>query len=87
MPQHSLPLSVFLHLCPGVVILGLYLLLQPLFTALGYPPLVALLAAAVVVVGLELGHLVREGYRRNGRCSLSGIVLYCNKSKPLPFAG
>ena len=40
--QHSLLLSVVLHLIPGVLILVAYLLIgAPLVQALGYPPYLA----------------------------------------------
>ena len=85
-PQHSLATSILLHLYPGGVILGLYLLFVPVANRLGYPPLLALmLAALIVLVGLELGHLLFEGYKRNSRWSLGGIILYKEKTKPLLF--
>ena len=85
-PQHRLVTSIFLHLYPGFFILALYLLLVPLTSSIGYPPLLALMASALIVlVGLELGHLVREGYKLNGALSLKGVVLYKKKTKPLPF--
>ena len=77
-----------MHLYPGVAILALYLLSVPLATGAGYPPLVALMGAALVVLlGLELGHLLLEGYKRNGRVSLRGVVLYRQKTPWLPFLG
>lgn len=87
-PQHGLLSSSFLHLYPGVVILLLYLLLVPLTKHFAYPPLLALMMAAfLVLVGLELGHLLREGIKRNGRVSLEGIVLYRKKTSWFVFMG
>lgn len=75
--QHPLWLSVLLHLFPGAVIVAVYVLLAQPVIDRGYPGLVALLLAALlVVVPVELGILVYLGYRRNGVLSLSGVVEY-----------
>ncbi|MCA9838992.1 MAG: CPBP family intramembrane metalloprotease [Trueperaceae bacterium] len=84
--QHRLSTSVLLHLYPGVVILGLYLLLVPLTNRIGYPPLLALMIAALLTLFvLELGHLLRKGYKQNSRWSLEGVILYQQKTRPLMF--
>jgi hypothetical protein len=44
--------------------------------------LAILLAIPVVLVPFELGYLLHEGRRRNGRLSLEGVVLY---REPIPF--
>jgi len=75
--RDSLPRLIALHLLPGVVITAIYLAGAPVAERLGYPPLMALLVAAVVGVGfLQTGHLLASGYRRNGRLSLAGVVTY-----------
>ena len=75
-PQHSLLRSAALHLAPGVVILGAYLLLAPWALGHGRPALWALLWAALAGVALQAVHLAWAGRQRNGRWSLEGIVTY-----------
>jgi membrane protease YdiL (CAAX protease family) len=74
--QHSLPYSVALHLYPGLVILALYLIAAPRVSALGYPPLLALLIAAVVGVGLlQSGHLLILWMARERRGSAHTMAI------------
>ncbi|MBA3825732.1 MAG: CPBP family intramembrane metalloprotease [Ktedonobacterales bacterium] len=81
--QHSLGQSVILHLIPGVLILGVYLACYPLVAHFGLPALDALLIAIVVAaLPSQLGHLIYQGYRRNGRLSLAGVVVFRRR---LPF--
>ncbi|WP_438484736.1 lysostaphin resistance A-like protein [Streptomyces sp. S186] len=82
--RHSLPLSIALHLVPGVLIVAVYLLLtQPLVKSIGYPPLLGwAIAMLLALVPFELGLLLWLGRRRNGRFSLRGVVHYLDK--PLP---
>jgi membrane protease YdiL (CAAX protease family) len=79
--QHTLGRSVLLHLLPGALILVAYLALYPLTATLGLPSLTALLLA-VVIAGIpsQLGHLLYRGYRRNGRLSLDGVVVFRRRS-------
>jgi membrane protease YdiL (CAAX protease family) len=79
--QHTLGRSIQLHLLPGALILLAYLAFYPLTAALGLPSLVALLLA-VIVAGIpsQLGHLLYKGYRRNGRLSLEGVVVFRRRS-------
>jgi membrane protease YdiL (CAAX protease family) len=79
--QHTLGRSILLHLLPGALILTAYLALSPLTAASGLPSLTALLLA-VVVAGIpsQLGHLLYQGYRRNGRLSLDGVVVFRRRS-------
>lgn len=79
--QHSLWRSVALHLLPGGAILLAYVLLVPVMAARGYPPLLALLIAAMFGVSLQAAHLVVAGRRRNGTTSLRGIVLYTDRAR------
>jgi len=66
-----------LHLIPGAVAFPVYGLLARPVQALGYPSAAAwIVAAALVLVPLELGWLYYLGHRRNGRVSLEGVVLY-----------
>jgi uncharacterized protein len=74
---HVLLESIVYHLFPGVLIAGFYLAVRPVVMARGFPSMAAMLLAIVcVALPVELGELVRRGYRRNGRLSLQGIVTY-----------
>ncbi len=80
--QHSIARSVFLHLAPGALTAVVYALVVPGVLAAGYPPLLALLiAVVVVVVPLELGELLRQGRAASCRISLRGAVPY---RRPMP---
>jgi CAAX protease family protein len=75
--QHSLRATIAYHLLPGVLILAVALATMPLVTAAGFPPLAAMAVAILVAqLPVQLGHLLRLGWRRNGRLSLAGVVLY-----------
>jgi membrane protease YdiL (CAAX protease family) len=75
--QHSLGKSVLLHLLPGLLIGLCYFALLPLFHQWGYPSMMALITALLLIlVPFELGYLLYQGKQKNGRFSLEGIVLY-----------
>jgi membrane protease YdiL (CAAX protease family) len=75
--QHSPVQSVLLHLLPGFLIGAGYFALLPLFRQWGYPSMMALMCAIVVLlVPVELGYLLYQGKKKNGRLSLHGVVLY-----------
>jgi membrane protease YdiL (CAAX protease family) len=77
LPQQRLALSIALHLIPGAVTTAIYIACVPAVTRAGYPPLAALLIGTVAgLIPIELGVLLFEGKRKNGRWSLDGIVLY-----------
>ena len=80
--QHSLGQSALLHLAPGAAIAAIFFGIAPVFDELNLPPLMALVLADAVVLPLVLGYLLLLGYRRNGRASLEGIVLY---REPMPL--
>ncbi|MFD9894812.1 CPBP family intramembrane glutamic endopeptidase [Amycolatopsis sp. NPDC059027] len=82
--RHSLPLSITLHLLPGVLIVAVYLLIaRPLAKSIGYPPFLGwAIAMLLALAPFELGLLLWLGRRRNGRLSLRGVVRY--RDKPLP---
>jgi len=81
--QHSPAKSVLLHLLPGLLIGLCYFALLPLFHQWGYPSMMALLIALLLIlVPFELGFLFYQGYQKNGRLSLQGIVGYRN---PIPM--
>jgi membrane protease YdiL (CAAX protease family) len=75
--QHSLPATIAYHLLPGLLILAVTVAAVPVVRAAGLPPIAALvLAFLVALLPVQLGHLLIQGWRRNGRLSLAGIVLY-----------
>lgn len=81
--QHPLPLSALLHLLPGVLIGIVFFLLAPIAQRRSLPPIWAHgIADLVVLVPFVFGLLYYEGYKRNGRLSLAGVVLY---REPIPW--
>ena len=82
--RHSLPLSIALHLVPGVLIVAAYLLVaEPLVLGIGYPPFLGwAIAMFVALAPVQLGLLLWLGRQRNGRYSLRGVLRYVDK--PLP---
>jgi len=80
--QHSIPHSVFLHLTPGVVGTITYVLVTPILINNGYPSMLGILIAAVIVIlPIELGYLFYQSRKISGNFSLRKVVLY---RKPLP---
>jgi membrane protease YdiL (CAAX protease family) len=81
--QHSLARSLALHLLPGALILLFYIVTAPFAATLGFPSGIALFVSiGVVLLPFELGMLLSEGRRKNGRFSLEGIVLF---REPMPW--
>lgn len=79
--QHSLGHSAVLHLLPGIFILAVYFAVYPITAHFGFPALFALLLAIVLAaIPSQLGHLLYQGRRRNGRWSLQGIVVFRHPS-------
>jgi uncharacterized protein len=75
--QHSLPATVAYHLLPGLLILAVTVAAVPVVKNAGLPPIAALVLAFLVAqLPVQLGHLLIQGWRRNGRLSLAGVVLY-----------
>jgi membrane protease YdiL (CAAX protease family) len=75
--QHSPGRSILLHLVPGLLIGSCYFALLPLLHRWGYPSFMALMCALVLILmPVELGYLLVEGKKKNGRFSLQGVVLY-----------
>jgi uncharacterized protein len=79
---HTIGQSFFYHLLPGI--LGgilYYAIAQPVRHA-GYPSFFALVLAGIfVLIPLELGILLYQGYKKNGKISLDGIVMYRQRIK------
>lgn len=81
--RHSLPLSVTLHLVPGILIVVAYLLIgDPLVKAIGYPTLLGWAIALCLVLVPILAGLGWLGRQRNGHFSLHGVLHYTGR--PLP---
>jgi uncharacterized protein len=81
--QHTIPQTLLLHLLPGALITVVFVLLGPWLQQNHMPPMLAiLLPILLILIPFELGLLYYQGYRRNGRLSLEGIVLYRD---PLPL--
>lgn len=81
--QHSLGKSLVLHLLPGALITIFLILLAPVLLQAGYPSMFTLdLGILLVLVPFELGYLLHEGRRLNGKWSLRGVILY---REPVPL--
>jgi hypothetical protein len=82
--RHSLPLTVALHLVPGVLIVAVYLIVaEPFVNAVGAPTFLGWAIAMVLALApVQLGLLLWLGYRRNGRVSLRGVLKYVDKPVP-----
>src|SRR5688572_20665613 len=75
--QHSLPRSIALHLLPGILTGAAFFLIAPITQRNGLPSLWAVgIADLLVILPFIYGLLFYEGYKRNGRLSLDGVVLY-----------
>ena len=86
-PQHSLLKSILLHIVPGAGTTLVFVLLKPLLDPIGFPPLLAFLLAVLLVdLPLQLGIMLFEGRKLNGRLSLKGVVLYRDKVSWKTFA-
>lgn len=81
--QHPLSLSIVLHLLPGILIGAIFFLLAPIVQRNGLPSIWAHgIADLVTLVPFVFGLLYYEGYKKNGRLSLDGVVLY---REPIPW--
>src|SRR5688500_10807728 len=74
--QHSVLRSAALHILPGALVALVFVVFMPLVRDAGLPPFMALVAADLVGMPVLLGALLFLGYRRHGRPTLDGIVLY-----------
>ena len=74
---HSTTKSIILHLAPGILTGAFYFLVREPLHTIGYPSMMALMCAIIVVlIPVELGYLLYEGKKKNGRFSLQGVILY-----------
>ena len=69
-----------MHILPGILVTGAFLLFKPLLDSSGYPPLLAFLLA-VLLVGLPfpIGVMLFKGKKLNGHYSLKGVLGYREK--------
>lgn len=79
--ERPAPLGVWqllgLHLLPGALITAFFFLTGPTIIDAGFPPILSLLLAILLVlIPFELGFLAYYGKRLNGRFSLDGVVLF-----------
>jgi len=75
--KHSTTQSVILHLLPGILVGCFYFLALKPVAKMGYPSFFAqFLAFAFILVPLELGFLLVQGKKKNGRFTLRGIISY-----------
>ncbi len=73
----SLPQAALLHLAPGILITLAYFGIGSIFAPWGLPSPLALLAAMLLVtLPLESGFLLYQGWQRNGRLSLEGVIQF-----------
>lgn len=80
--RHSNTQLIALHLFPGIAGTVAYLFLAPVLMRNGYPAILGLLiAAAVVILPIELGILFYLARKTGGSFSLKGILPYRD---PLP---
>lgn len=78
--QHSMTKSIFLHITPGLLVTGAFILFKLLLNSTGYPPLLAfLLAVFFIDIPFMFGVMLYEGRKLNGRFSLKGVILYNKK--------
>ncbi len=78
--QHSLPVSITLHLLPGLLVLGFYVMIAPFFTGWGFPASFAVLLGFVFVgIPFQLGFLYYQGFKINDKLSLKGVLHYREK--------
>jgi len=80
--QHTIFQTVFLHLLPGALITIVFVFLGPWLKQNHLPPILTLLIPILLVlIPFELGWICFQGFIRNKKLSLEGIVV---NRKPLP---
>jgi hypothetical protein len=69
-----------MHILPGLLVTGAFLLFKPLLDSFGYPPLLAFLLAVLLVdLPFLIGVMLFEGKKLNGHYSLKGVLGYREK--------
>lgn len=85
--QHSLVKSILMHIVPGILVTGVFLLIKPLIDSTGYPPLLAFLFVVLVIdLPILMGLMLFEGKKLNGRYLLNGVLGYSEKIPKKTFA-
>ncbi len=75
--SHPIGKSIVLHLLPGLLALALFSVLARPIEGLGYPSAMPwLITVLCLEIPFELGYMLYEGRRRNGRLSLDGVIAY-----------
>ena len=81
--QHSWSQILWFHLLPGLLIVFIFIAIAAVMGRFDLPASLALLITWLVAgIPIELGILLYQGWKQNGRLSLQGIALY---REPLPF--
>lgn len=79
----SLGRAVVLHLTPGILITLAYFGIGSLFARRGLPqPLALLTTMLLVTLPLEVGFLLYQGWKLNGRLSLEGVIRFREPISP-----
>lgn len=72
---HSIWQSIGLHLIPGALITLFFYLVTPLLQNAGFPPMMGiLLAILVILIPFELGYLLYQGRKTGGRFSIKQMI-------------
>lgn len=80
--EHSILESIVLHLIPGMAGTVSYVILAPILIDKGYPPILGLLIAALVVImPIELMILLAAAKKQSGTFSIGEVILY---RQPIP---
>jgi len=80
--EHSILESIGLHLMPGITGTVAYVILTPVLINKGYPSILGILIAALVVImPIELGILLAAAKNKSGTFSIGEVILY---RQPIP---
>jgi membrane protease YdiL (CAAX protease family) len=80
--EHSMVETIGLHLMPGLAGTIAYVILAPVLINKGYPAILGLLIAALVVImPIELGILLAVAKKQSGTFSIGDVILY---RQPIP---
>ncbi len=72
---HSIWRSIGLHLIPGALITLFFYLATPLLQSVGFPPMMGiLLAILVILIPFELGYLLYQSRKTSGRFSIKDVI-------------
>lgn len=79
-PQHSLLISIFYHLFPGIIFIIYYIIFTPIFRNVCFPSFFSLLIGAIfIILPFELGTILFQGKKLTGKLSLEKAILYREK--------